>query len=140
MKLNEKENTIKNLNEIIDDLILNDKNEANDILKEEGVNTIELVKRNLDFIKKLRIRTEIDVNKKNIDSSNLLQLALKKLGEIKMKSIGNPKKILKTMLEDSKDNKLRLQFRKFDNMTDEEALEILDEAQLLEIINILEKE
>jgi len=139
MKLSEKENAIKNLNEIVDDLILNNKSEANDILNEEGINTRDLVERNLNFIKKLKVRIEIETNKKNKQSTNLLQLALTKLEELKNKSIDSPKKILKTMLENSKDKKLSLQFRKLENMTDEEALEILDDTQLLELINNLEK-
>jgi hypothetical protein len=130
---NEKSNAIKSLDIALSDSHF-DKDEAFEILRENGIDPDKTVGMHLQIIKKLQIKAEIECAKAKREKNNLFQLAKEKL-----KIILREKELDKNKLStDFVRGQLALQFRKLENLSEADIDEILEEAQLLKIIKELD--
>lgn len=101
-----------------------------DMLKDEGYNPVDLESKAISKVKRLLFKTRVDIKK---EASQLLyKMALQKF---------------QTAASDTKENLLSLlrqrapslQFRNFENLDEEMVRQVLDETELLDIMNKIEK-
>jgi len=124
---------IKNLDEALSDTCFS-KNEAFEILKDIGFEPNKVINDHLQKIKKLQIQAEIENSKAKRTRLDLLNIAKKKLKEIKEKASSNSVDLLYQLFP--KD--VEFQFRKLEDLSDDDKIEMLDESQLLKLIKELE--
>lgn len=128
------EDALKNIFAAFDEALCYDDDEAQNILRKAGLNPDEEVKKGLEYIKALqgKVRLRLADNKRR----QVLLQAKSKLVELRQVFIGDPKERLATILAESGS----VAFRKVESLTDEDALEMLEETELLKIIELVEKE
>lgn len=124
---------IKKLDEALSDTCFS-KNEAFEILKNLGYEPNKVVNDHLQKIKKLQIQAEIENSKAKRTRLDLLNIAKKKLKEIKEKTSLN----LVDSLNQLFPKNVEFQFRKLEDLSDDDKLEMLEESQLLKLIKELE--
>ena len=131
---NEKSKAIKNLENALSDSHF-DKEEAFNLLREADYNPERIVERHTGRIKKLQVQLEIERSKANRTKSDLLQLAILQIEKFRSKFHEEPKHLLEELYK----GQVAFQFRKLDEISDTDAMEMLEEAQLLKLIKELEK-
>lgn len=108
--------------------------ELDEELREVGINPSELVSKGLKRINELRAKQKIEFAKKK---KELLASALEKLKEFK-KGFDNPKEELMKIFGGDSSTQLQAFFSKVESIDEQEALETLIDAQLIDIIEKLE--
>lgn len=131
---NEKSKALKNLDKAISDVHF-DKEEAFELLREADYNPDNITKKHVGRIKKLQVQLEIERSKAKRSNFDLLQLALQQLEKFRGKFHKEPKDLLQQFYK----GKVALQFRKLEEISEADAIELLEEAQLLKLIKELEK-
>lgn len=125
---------IQNLDKALSDIHF-DKQEAYDLLRELDYNPDRLVNKHLQNIKKLQVKVEIQHAKDKRASVDLIKLALEQIDKFRSKFKSAPKKLLDEFYQ----GEFAFKFRKLEELSDQDALEMLEEAQLLKLIKELEK-
>lgn len=131
---NEKSKALKILDEALSDVHFN-KAEAFELLREADYNPETIVNRHVSRIKKLQVQLEIERSKAKRSKFDLMQLALEQLKKFRGKFHKEPKDLLKQFYK----GKVALQFRKLEEISEDDAIELLEEAQLLKLIKQLEE-
>lgn len=130
------DDALKHIFHAFDEALCYDDEEAKNILREAGLNPDEEVKRGLEHIKILqgKARLILAENKRK----QILLKAKDKLAELKHTFVGDPKEMLATILAEN--GNIAIAFRKIESLTAEDALEMLNEIELLKAIDLLGKE
>ena len=131
---NEKSKAIKHLDKALSDSHF-DKEEAFNLLREADYNPEKIVERHTGRIKKLQVQLEIERSKSKRAKLDLVQLAIKQIEKFRGKFQKDPKDLLQEFYK----GEIAFQFRKLDEISDTDAMEMLEEAQLLKLIKELEK-
>lgn len=131
---NEKSKAIKNLNKALSDSHF-DKEEAFALLREADFNPERIVDKHVNRIRKIQVQLEIEHSKAKRTKSDLLQLAIQQIEKFRSKFHKEPKHLLKEFYK----GEVAFQFRKLEELSDADAIEMLEEAQLLKLIKELEK-
>lgn len=131
---NEKSIAIKHLDKALSDSHF-DKEEAYNLLREADFNPENIVERHTGRIKKMQVQLEIERSKSKRAKLDLVQLAIKQMEKFRGKFQKDPKYLLKEFYQ----NEIAFQYRSLEEISADDALEMLEEAQLLKLIKELEK-
>lgn len=131
---NEKSKAIQNLDKALSDSHF-EKDEAYELLRETDFNPDRIVDRHLTRIKKLQVQLQIERSKSKRTKIDLMQLAFEQMEKFRTKFRKDPK----NLLTDFYKGQYAFQFRNLEEISDKDALEMLEEAQLLKLIKELEK-
>ena len=132
---NEKSKAIRKLDEALSDTHL-DKDEAYELLRKLDFNPDRIVDRHLSKIKKLQAQLHIERAKSERTTSNVFLRALEQMEKYRAKFHKDPKDLLRDAY---KDKFAFAAFRKLDELSDEDALEMLEETELLKLIKQLQE-
>lgn len=129
----EKNQAITELDKALSDITFT-KEEAYEILKEAELDPDKIVNKHLLQIKKLQALAKIKIAKEKRGNADLLSLAKQMVANLKSKYKSNPKEQLNLVFEN-----LGFQFRKLEEISDDDAIEMLEEAELLKLIKELDR-
>lgn len=129
-------NPIDNLFNSFSEIATNDLDEAITILKQKGIDSDKVVENGIFFINKLKAKAKIQIAVN--DGKQKLSIATDLLRK-KIQTLENPTQILKDILQGNFPS-MAVNFSKLENININEVEEMLTEAQILEIIEALEKQ
>jgi hypothetical protein len=129
-------NPIDNLFNSFSEIATNDLDEAITILKQKGIDSDKVVENGIFFINKLKAKAKIQIAVH--DGKQKLSIATDLLRK-KIQTLENPTQILKDILQGNFPS-MAVNFSKLENININEVEEMLTEAQILEIIEALEKQ
>jgi len=108
--------------------------EAKSIIREAGLDPDKELEKGMQLIKVLQGRARLRIAEEK--SKEIIQIAKRKLADFKQTFTGDPKEKLAEFLAESGS----VAFRKIDSLVEEDALEMLNETELLKLIEVLNKE
>lgn len=129
-------NPIDNLFNSFSEIATNDLDEAITILKQKGIDSDKVVENGIFLINKLKAKAKIQIAVN--DGKQKLLIATDLLRK-KIQTLENPTQILKDILQGNFPS-MAVNFSKLENISINEVEEMLTEAQILEIIEALEKQ
>ena len=111
--------------------VLDDKEEAREVLEEAGKSPEEVRRRGRKFIRKVSGQAELARAKQK--KSRLEQLR-DEVKDYLHREVENAKEALAEVMADISGESPEFHFRKIEDLSEEDALEMLDEAELLRIL------
>jgi hypothetical protein len=118
------------------DAMCDDPKQLDRLLKADGVNVSASIRKNVAFVEKLQKKTRLRAaSAERLESESMLA-SLREQVRRQMASVSDPLAALKTLF--ASDPELAIQFRKLDTITAEDALQMLEEEQLLKMLEDLD--
>ena len=121
---------------LIADAFSGDAKKADAILKEEGTNLSESVRKNLAFLKKMQGKAELRAAAEEREGSEARLSELRETTKERISKYPNPKKALARLLGGT--GEVSLSFRKLEEMDEKDVIDALGDAELLALLERLE--
>lgn len=118
--------------------VLHHKEEAREVLEEAERSPEEVRRRGQDFIQKMKGKAKLAQAEKKKSKINQLRDKLKDYVDRKVE--GDPKKVLSEMMAKLSGETPQFHFRKIEELSEEDALDMLDEVELLRLLEQQEEE
>jgi thymidylate synthase len=110
--------------------------EAEEFLESEGVEHKKIIAEQLDFILNLHNQTKIQIQKN--EGTQFLNQAKEKLKNM-VTNAQNLKEVVANLLSGNNQLSFQANFRKLENLNNEDLISMLDEVQILKILSDIEQ-
>lgn len=131
-------NSIGRLFDELADSVLENKDEAREVLEEAGKDPEEVRARGREFIEKMKGKARLARAEAKKEKLGRMRERLHR--KLDRQAQGNPKELLARAMAEGSEHGVQFHFRNIEDLSDEDALEMLDEIQLIHLWEKLREE